>query len=60
MKRQALKALALAIDVGGPLVATMTQFPLWIERSAEATVSGLFVVFAILSAVPAYTAARRM
>lgn len=60
MKRQALKALALAIDVGGPLVATMTQFPLWIERSAEATVSGLFLFFAILSAVPAYKAARRM
>lgn len=60
MKRQTLKAIALALDVGGPLVATMTQFPLWIERSSEATVSGLFLFFAILSAVPAYKAARRM
>lgn len=45
---------AVGIDVGAPLVATLTQFPAWIERSAGSTVSGLFVVFALLSAVPLF------
>lgn len=52
MKRKMLKAAALAIDVGAPMSATLTQFPLWIERSAGATVSGLVILFAIMSAVP--------
>ncbi len=52
MKRRILKGLALVIDVGAPLIATLTQFPIWVEQSAEATVSGIFVFFAILSAVP--------
>ena len=56
MKRQALgrclKASALAIDVGAPLVATATQFQIWVERSSSATVSGLFLFFAFLSAIP--------
>ena len=47
-----IKAIAVVIDVGAPLIATLTQFPIWVERSAEATVSGLFVLFALLSAVP--------
>ena len=54
MKRRILKASAIAIDVGAPLIATLTQFPIWIERSSEATVSGLFVLFALLSAVPLF------
>lgn len=52
MKRRLLKGAALAIDVGAPLVATLTQFPLWVDRSAGSTVSGLCVLFAILSAIP--------
>ena len=52
MKRRILKGTALAIDVGAPLIATLTQFPLWVDRSAGSTVSGLFVLFAILSAIP--------
>ena len=47
-----LKVTALIIDVVGPLGATLTQFPVWIDRSAGATVSGLFVFFALLSAIP--------
>lgn len=43
---------AVGIDVLVPLGATVSQFPIWIERSAEATVSGLFVVFAFLSCLP--------
>ena len=53
-KRGTIKAIAIVIDVGAPLIATLTQFPIWVDRSAEATVSGLFLVFAILSAVPLF------
>lgn len=51
-KGNILKAVAIAIDVGAPLVATLTQFPIWIDRSAEATFSGIFVLFAVLSCLP--------
>ena len=54
MKRRILRALALLIDIGAPLIATLTQFPIWVDRSAESTVSGLFVAFALLSAVPLF------
>lgn len=51
-KGKVIKGIALALDVGGPLVATLTQFPIWIDRSSGATMSGLFLVFAFLSALP--------
>lgn len=54
MKGNILKGTAVVLDVGGPLIATMTQFPVWIERSAGATMSGMFVIFALLSAIPAF------
>ena len=54
MKRKILKVCAMCISVGAPLIATLTQFPLWIERSSEATISGIFVLFAILSAIPLF------
>lgn len=47
-----IKKLALLIDVGVPLAVTVSQFPVWVERSSEATVSGVFVVFALLSCIP--------
>lgn len=47
-----IKTVAIGIDVGVPLVATLTQFPLWIENSAEATMSGLCLVLLGLSAIP--------
>lgn len=51
-KGKVLKVSALALDVGAPLAATISQFPIWVDRSAGATVSGLFVLFAFLSAIP--------
>ena len=54
MKRKILKVCAVCISVGAPLIATLTQFPLWIERSSEATISGIFVLFALLSSVPLF------
>lgn len=51
-KSAIFKTVALCIDVGVPLVATLTQFPIWIERSSEATVSGLALVLIGLSVLP--------
>lgn len=51
-KGKVIKGVAVGIDVLGPFVATLTQFPVWVDKSAEATMSGLFLVFAALSVIP--------
>ena len=51
-KGNILKAIAVTIDVSVPLAATLTQFPIWVEKSSEATMSGLFLIFAFLSCLP--------
>lgn len=51
-KGKIIKVSALVLDVGAPLAATISQFPIWVEKSAGATISGLFVLFAFLSAIP--------
>ena len=51
-KGNILKTIAVTIDVSVPLAATLTQFPVWVEKSSEATVSGLFLIFAFLSCLP--------
>ena len=53
-KSRLYKGCGLCIDVGAPLAATMSQFPIWIERSSGATISGLFLVFALLSVIPLF------
>ena len=53
-KRRMLKVSGLAIDVTAPLITTLTQFPLWVEKSTAATISGLFLVFALLSIIPLF------
>lgn len=47
-----IRYIAIALCVFPPLAATVSQFPVWIEKSAEATMSGTFIVFAFLSALP--------
>ena len=51
-KGNIIKGAALTIDVVAPLVATISQFPVWIEKSSDATISGVFLVFAFLSCLP--------
>lgn len=51
-KGNIIKALAVIMDVSVPLGATISQFPAWIDKSSEATMSGLFLVFAFLSCLP--------
>lgn len=53
-KGRVLKASAVGIDVVAPLGATIAQFPIWVEQSAGATVSGLFIVMAFLCCIPFY------
>lgn len=52
VKGKLLKGTAIAIDAGVPLTVAATQFPIWVEKSAGATVSGLFLIFAALACIP--------
>ena len=51
-KGRILQAASLALSVGVPFVATIIQFPLFINRSAAATVSGLSVLLLLVCVVP--------
>lgn len=51
-----LSCIAFLISVAPPLVATVLQFPLWIEQSSEATVSGIAVILIFFSCLPFYKA----
>ena len=51
-KGKIIKGTALTIDVAAPLITTICQFPVWVEKSSSATVSGIFLVFAFLSCLP--------
>lgn len=52
VKGGALKLLGVAIDVLVPLIVTLTQFPVWIDRSDEATMSGLAIIILAICCVP--------
>jgi hypothetical protein len=52
-KGRVLKISALTIDILAPLIATLSQFPIWIETSAEATVSGVAMLLVFFSCIPA-------
>ncbi len=51
-KGKLIKGAAVLVDVAVPLGVTFSQFPVWVEESAEATMSGLFLIFALLSCLP--------
>lgn len=51
-KGKALKIFAVLLDVLAPLIATLTQFPVWVARSSEATMSGMFIILALISCIP--------
>ena len=52
-KGKLIKGGALTLDVGVPLAVTLSYFPLWVEKSSEATISGVAVILALLSIIPA-------
>ena len=47
-----LRAVAVIIDIVAPLVAIFVQFPIWVDRSSGATVSGLAVLLLVIAAIP--------
>ena len=51
-----LSFLAFVISVVPPLIATVLQFPVWIEASSEATVSGVAVLLLFFCCLPFYKA----
>lgn len=53
-KGKIIKTIALILDVGGPLIATLICFPVWIERSTSATISGIAVFGILLSVIPVF------
>lgn len=53
-KGNIIKGVAIGIDVLCPLAATLTQFPLWVEESAEATMSGCFLLLAAFCVLPLF------
>lgn len=49
----------IILDVGAPLAVTFYYFPVWVERSAGATVSGIFLVLALLCIIPLMLSVKR-
>lgn len=47
-----VRGVATTVSVGAPLAATISQFPIWVNESSEATVSGCFLVLAFLCCIP--------
>lgn len=54
VKGKILKGVAIALDVGVPLGVTLSNFPVWVDRSAGATVSGLSLIIVFLCCIPFY------
>ena len=52
IKGKIVKGIALTVDVAAPLAATLSQFPVWVEKSSSATIAGLFLLFAFISCIP--------
>ena len=48
-----LQASSMALSIGVPFVATIIQFPLFVSKSAAATVSGLSVLLLLICVIPA-------
>lgn len=48
-----LQASSMALSIGVPFVATVIQFPLFVNKSAAATVSGLSVLLLLICVIPA-------
>ena len=47
-----LRGLAVVVDMAAPLIAIFIQFPIWVDRSSGATVSGLAVLLMVIAAIP--------
>lgn len=48
-----LQASSMVLSIGVPFVATIIQFPLFVNKSAAATVSGFSVLLLLICVIPA-------
>ena len=53
-----MSVLAYGVSVVPPLIATLSQFPIWINTSAHCTLSGLTILLLFLCIVPLIKAAK--
>ena len=60
MKRLILRALGLMLCVLPPACATLSYFPLWLEKGATHTVSGVCALLLAVCAVPLFRYVRRV
>ena len=51
-----LTSVAFLVSVVPPVIATLMQFPVWVETSSEATISGVAVMLMFISCLPFYKA----
>lgn len=54
LKYNGLTALGALLCIAPPAVVTLCYFPLWVEKSSSATVSGLSLVLILISIIPLF------
>ena len=59
-KGKVIKASAVGLDVVPVAIATLCQFPIWIQRDSRSTVSGLFVLMMCLAYVQFYKQLKQL
>lgn len=47
-----IKTSSTVLCVGAPLTATIIQFPIWINKGDAATMSGIFLMLAVICCIP--------
>ncbi len=54
LKYSALTALGALLCIAPPAVVTLCYFPLWVEKSSTATLSGLSLIMILVSIIPLF------
>jgi hypothetical protein len=49
-----VNASSTLLCVGTPIAAACTQFPIWVQKSSEATVSGMVLLVLFIACIPFY------
>lgn len=58
-KARILDWTGLGVSIAAPLTATAAQFPVFVENGASTTVSGVFLLVAIVACIPLVIFAKR-
>ncbi len=54
LKYSVLTALGALLCIAPPAVVTLCYFPLWVEKSSSATLSGLSLIMILVSIIPLF------